>query len=199
MSYSKGWTLGTLFVLAVSLLLAGSTSAQTTKGAIAGVITDPSGAIVQNATVTAMPVSGGEPRSATTGEHGEYRLEALTPGDYTLTVKASGFAELKAENVTVRTSTVTSQSLRLAVEKGSETVTVDASAQQVQTESGDLAKTIDPVQVSEIPYVNLNPYTLATTLPGVSTVASRDDFTNGTSFSVNGLRPRANNFLIDGF
>jgi hypothetical protein len=40
---------------------------------------------------------------------------------------------------------------------------------------------------------------LAVTLPGIATVAGRDDFTNGTSFSVNGLRPRANNFLIDGF
>ena len=188
-----------VLMIAALVLLCSAAWAQTTKGSISGVITDPSGAIVQNASVTATPVAGGESRSATTGDHGEYRIELLPPGEYTVTVKASGFAELKAANVAVRASVVTPQNLQLSLEKGSESITVDASAQQVQTETGDLTKTIDPVQISEVPYVNLNPYSLATALPGVATVASRDDFTNGTSFSVNGLRPRANNFLIDGF
>lgn len=186
-------------LFAIVAFLIGGATAQTTKGSIAGVVTDPSGAVVQAATVTAVPVAGGESRSATTGEHGEYRIELLQPGEYTVNVKAGGFADLKAEHVVVRTSVVTSENLQLSVAKGTETVTVDASVQQVQTETGELSKTIDPVQVKEVPYVSLNPYALATTLPGVATVASRDDFTNGTSFSVNGLRPRANNFLIDGF
>src|SRR5207248_5988523 len=54
-------------------------------------------------------------------------------------------------------------------------------------------------QVRDLPIVGGNPYSLAITLPGVSQPDQRDNFTNGSGFSVNGLRPRANNFLIDGF
>ena len=87
----------------------------------------------------------------------------------------------------------------MKVAGGTETVTVEAGAEAIQTESGELSKTIPQVDVSELPYASLNPYQLAVSLPGVTTVASRDDMTNGQSFSVNGLRPRSNNFLIDGF
>ena len=53
--------------------------------------------------------------------------------------------------------------------------------------------------VTTVIQVGHAPVGVAVTLPGVSTVASRDDSTNGVGFAVNGLRPRANNFLIDGF
>src|SRR6202011_4284990 len=58
---------------------------------------------------------------------------------------------------------------------------------------------IPSVQIKDLPIVGGNPYSLAITLPGVSQPDQRDNFTNGTGFSVNGLRARANNFLIDGF
>jgi hypothetical protein len=144
-------------------------------------------------------VTGGEPRSATTGAAGEYRIEQLTPGYFNVAIAAQGFANTKVENVIVRTSVITSNNVTLAVAGSTETVTVEASSDAIQTESGELSKTISTRAVQDLPYVSQNAYSLATTLPGVSTVAVRDDFTNGTSFSVNGLRPRSNNFLIDGF
>jgi TonB-dependent Receptor Plug Domain len=116
-----------------------------------------------------------------------------------VTVKAKGFAETIVRDVVVNASVITATHIELKVAGGAETVTVEAGAETVQTESGELSKTIPQVDVKDLPYSSLNPYQLAVTLPGVSTVASRDDFTNGYGFAVNGLRPRDNNFLIDGF
>jgi hypothetical protein len=174
-------------------------NAQTTRGTLAGVVTDSTGAVVSGATVTATPMAGGEARTTKTGDSGEYRIEALNPGEYLLAIEASGFAKTELQRVTVRTSLVTSYNVTLGVAKAAETITVEASGDRVQTETGELSKVVPAVAVKDLPYINLNPYSLASTLPGVLTVNSRDDFTNGAAFSVNGLRPRANNFLLDGF
>jgi hypothetical protein len=155
--------------------------------------------VVTGAKVTATPVSGGEPRSTTSGPNGEYRVESLNPGNYDVSVEAPGFATTNVQNVIVRTSLVSSNNVTMTVKSTQETVQVEANADQIQTESGELSKTIPTVQVRDLPIATGNPFALATTLPGVVTVNSRDDFTNGASFSVNGLRPRSNNFLIDGF
>jgi hypothetical protein len=181
------------------VMFAGSSMAQTTKGTIAGVVTDKSGAVVSGATVTATAVGGGETRTVTTSGNGDYRIEPLTPGIFVVTITAQGFATTKVENVMVRTSVITANNVILGVAGSTETVTVEAAADAIQTESGELSKTITPAAIQNLPFASQNAYALATTLPGVSTVASRDDFTNGQSFSVNGLRPRSNNFLIDGF
>jgi hypothetical protein len=102
-------------------------------------------------------------------------------------------------DVVANASIITSNNVELKVAGGTETVTVEAGAETIQTESGELSKTIPQVDAKDLPYTSLNPYQLAVSLPGVTTVASRDDMTNGQSFSVNALRPCANNFLIDGF
>lgn len=188
------------FALLVALLVVSSLAfAQTTRGTIAGVVTDTQGAVVTGAQVTATPVAGGEPRSTTTGPNGEYRIEALNPGAYTVDVRAQGFSDTKVQNVVVRTSLVSSNNVQLSIKGATESVVVEANVDQIQTESGELAKNIPAVQVKDLPIPTGNPFSLATTLPGVVTVNTRDDFTNGASFAVNGLRPRGNNFLIDGF
>ena len=196
----NNYLLRALVAIALMLVMfAGFGVAQTTRGTIAGVVTDNSGAAVTGAKVTATPVEGGEARTATTGTTGEYRIEQLTPGTFNVSIAADGFATKKVENVIVRTSVITSNNVSLAVAGGSETVTVEARPDAIQTESGELSKTLTTTAIQNLPYASQNAYSLATTLPGVATVASRDDFTNGTSFSVNGLRPRSNNFLLDGF
>jgi len=197
MRHSSKYVLALLVVFA--LTLAGTLSAQTTKGTIAGVVTDAQGLVVSGAAVTAAAADGGDIRSTTTGTNGEYRIEALNLGKYTVTVKAKSFAETIVRDVVVNASVITSKHVELKISGGVETVTVEAGAETIQTESGELSKTIPQVDVKDLPYNTLNPYQLALTLPGVNTVAGRDDSTNGVGFSVNGLRPRANNFLIDGF
>ena len=127
-------------------------------------------------------------------------MEALTPGTYRITVAAPNFSITELANVVVSSSTTTPANVRLEVGKATETVTVESSAQQIQTETGDLSNVIPQVEIKDLPIISGNPYALASTLPGVVEPDSRDSFTsNGASFSVDGLRPRANNFLIDGF
>ena len=183
--------LALVFVLGVMSALA-----QTSNGTIAGTVTDPSGAAITGATISAKSVQTGVTRSATTNNTGAYRLESLIPGTYVVTVTANGFSNTEFKNVQVTASVVTS--INASVKLGSsETVNVEASAETLQTESGEISQTIGETEIHELPVANLNPYSLATTLPGVTTVTT-DDFTNGTSYSVNGTRPRSNNFLIEG-
>jgi hypothetical protein len=197
MKLSSKYVLTLLVVFA--LAIGGTLFAQTTKGTIAGVVTDAQGLVVPGAAVTASAAEGGDIRSTTTGSNGEYRIEALNLGKYVVKVVAKGFAETIVRDVVVNASQITATHIELKVAGTNETVTVEAGAETIQTESGELSKTIPQVDVKDLPYSTLNPYQLAVTLPGVATVAGRDDYTNGVGFSVNGLRPRANNFLIDGF
>lgn len=186
-------------LLGVLLLALGVCYAQTTRGIIAGTVTDSTGAVVTGAAVNVERMEGGDKRTTATGPNGEYRVEALTPGTYKVTVTSANFAATQVSNVAVSPTIVTSLNVKLEVGKASETITVESGGAQVQTESGDLSGVIPTAQVKDLPILSGNPYELARTLPGVAVPDQRDDFTNGSGFSVDGLRPRANNFLIDGF
>lgn len=188
----------TLFVFGLVLVLfAGLGLAQTSKGAIGGTVTDASGAVVAGATVSAKGALG-ETRTTVSGPNGQFRFDAITPDTYTVSITMQGFAPLAIEGVNVTASVVTSVNGKLQVGSSQQTVTVEASAASIQTESGELSHSMSTTEITQLPINNLNPISLVLTQPGVLSVASRDKFTNGTSFSVNGTRPRANNFLIDG-
>lgn len=186
-----------VYILAANPIV--STWAQTSKGTLAGTILDDSGSAVANAQVTAKDTQGAELRTVQSGPAGEYRIEAITPSTYTITVSATGFSKKEISGVRVQSSLVTSQNVTLEVGVTEQTVSVEASGTPIQTESGELSQTISVAEIAKLPINSLNPIDLVLTQPGVSAVALRDRFTNGSGFSVNGLRPRANNFLIDGF
>ncbi len=124
-------------------------------------------------------------------------------------MKASGFSELKVSDVDVRGSFTTTVSAVLEVGSVSSSVLVEASVgQELQTQSGELSKSFGEPEIANLPYSNLNPISLVLTQAGVTGPApvaggntNNSNFglrTNGTQFVVNGTRPRANNFLIDG-
>ncbi len=188
-----------LAVFALMLFSSAFSVGQTTLGVIAGSVTDSSGAVVVGAAVTVQRTEGGEIKTATTGPSGQYRVESLTPGTYSVKVTAERFAATEVASVAVSASVTTPVNVRLSVGATTETVTVNGSVGQVQTETGQIDAVIPTAQVRDLAIASGNPYSLAITLPGVSQPDQRDNFTNGSGFSVNGLRPRSNNFLIDGF
>ncbi|MBV9084450.1 MAG: Plug domain-containing protein, partial [Acidobacteriaceae bacterium] len=96
---------------------------------------------------------------------------------------------------------VTSANVQLEIGNISQTVTVEAEAAGVQTESGELSHSIGAQDVRNLPLPTgtLNPIALVVTEPGAVTVASRDNFTNGFAFSSMASAHGDNNFLIDGF
>jgi len=173
---------------------------QSTRGTLTGVVTDSQGAVISTATVTLTSPASGDVKTVKTGPNGEYRIEALNPGGYNLSVEAPGFAKSEIQNVVIKTSQTTSSNVQLGVASAKETVVVEGSVDTIQTDSGELSKTIPTSEVKDLPIPAGNPFALATTLPGVQEVSQRDSgFANGAAFVVNGLRPRSNNFLIDGF
>jgi hypothetical protein len=188
--------------VAIFTLTAAHAIAQTSQGTIAGAVTDPSGAAIVGATVSAKNTLGSDNRTVMTGPNGEYRVEAITPSSYTVSVSKPGFNTSEIRNIAVPASVVTSVNTQLVVGDVTQTVAVLASGgAAIQTDSAELSYTITSQEVSQLPIVTGNPIDLVLTEPGIVTVAFRDAGSagNGEGFSVNGLSPRANNFLIDGF
>jgi Carboxypeptidase regulatory-like domain/TonB-dependent Receptor Plug Domain len=190
------------FALLVGVLLffAGDAFAQSSNGSIVGTVTDKTGGAVANAAVKIDSVDrGGETRNTATDSVGTYRVSSLLPGRYKVTVEASGFAPTVINDLDVRASLETTASAILEITSASSTITVEANVgQELQTQSGELSANTSTVEVINLPYFSGNPLELLLTEPGVQDVAGRDSLTNGIGFSVNGTRPRANNFLIDG-
>jgi outer membrane receptor protein involved in Fe transport len=200
MKLSKFFTRALVFVFMTFLFHTGRTSGQTSNGTVVGTITDKSGGAIANATIKVASLDrGGEVKTATTDSAGTYRISSLLPGKYRVTIEASGFSATTINDLEVRASLETNASAVLEVSAATSTITVEASAgQELETQSGEISGNINTTEVVNLPYFSGNPIELVLTMPGVQDVAARDNFTNGVGFSVNGTRPRANNFLLDG-
>ncbi len=191
-------------VLLLAVLISGVAWAQTSNGTLVGSVVDPTGAVLPEASVSAVSSQYGQPHETRTDSVGTYRLESLQPGVYAVTITAPGFETLTVMGVIINGSLTTTINGRLTLAATQQTIEVQATAGQViDTQSGQLGENISHQEIMELPYTSLNPAELAMTLPGVHDTpqgqgAVNTYFTNGIAFSVNGTRPRANNFLIDG-
>lgn len=188
-------------MVTLGLLLSGAAYAQSADGVLAGAVIDSTGAAIPGAKVTATSLNTNASRTVTTGSSGNYRLEYEQAGPYRIDVTAPSFTKTTVARANVSASVITSVNVTLKAGSAASTVEVTGEATALKTDSGELSETISGLEINTLPIANLNPYSLATTLPGVTTVTA-DDFTNGSasgaSFAVNGSRPRDNNFLIEG-
>ena len=135
----------------VSLLLASYSAAQTNQGTLAGTVYDPSGAAVPSANLTVANQDTGVTTRTVSSGSGVYRVGNLPPGPYTVAVSAPGFKVAKQTGVTIAVSTTTALDVTLQTGQASETITVDASAAVVQTQSSDISTVLPPQQVAELP------------------------------------------------
>jgi len=174
-----------------------TSGAQSTNGTIAGTIVDATGAAIPGATIVATNIQTGIGRTVTTNGAGGYRIESVQPGAYKVVVNAPSFAPTTIDRTDVAASVITSINATLGIVAASATVEVGATTAGLRTDSGEISDTISNMEVQNLPITSLNPYELAFTLPGVTTVTA-SAFTNGVAFSVDGNRPRDNNFLIEG-
>jgi hypothetical protein len=188
--------LATAALLACVFIFQASAFAQTSRGTVSGLVTDPQGAAVAGANVTLLNTQTNLSRTTTTNDEGFYRFDAVDLGAHTVTVSAPGFGELSKTGVSVSAGLTTTVDAQLAV--GQQQITIDVTAEAgaiLQTEAPVRGGSITTQQVTELPIASRNPALLALTLPGVS--SNRFGFGVGT-FSVNGARGRSNNFLLDG-
>ena len=174
-----------------------SSYAQTSRGTLAGIARDKTGAVIPNAKVSIIDEATGATRHDTTKNDGSFRFDSLSPGPYTIQVSgASGFQSYEVKGVQVAAVIVTSYDVTVQVNNANDVVTVEADNATVNTENGQLAGTINSAEINKLPIFSLNPIELATTVPGVQTVTLGG--AQGQAIQVNGARPRSNNFLLDG-
>ncbi|MDP9038326.1 MAG: TonB-dependent receptor [Acidobacteriota bacterium] len=186
----------------LSVFCAASMMAQSTNGSVVGQVTDPTGAAVARATVTLTSTATGVTRVATASQVGEFTLDEVPIGTYTLAVASPSFRRFLASNVIVNVATVTRVDARLEVGNVSETVEVSATSIQVETESGALGTVVDGTQVKELPLNGRSFVELTQLGPGVSGANNFDSknkgLQGGVDFSVNGNPTTNNLFLVDG-
>jgi hypothetical protein len=188
-----------LFALVV--MAAGSLAAQTFRGTILGTVTDASGALVSGAKVTVKNVATGLERATQTSADGSYTLPELPIGTYSVTVTQSGFQTSITSNVVV--DVATERRVDAVLKAGQVSTTVEVSGEllpQVETTSAELGGVLTTQAIENLP-VNGRDYTKLIYLnPGVSGSPDQISDSPGSfgTFSMNGSRGRANNFLLDG-
>jgi hypothetical protein len=190
------------FVLACFLCVSLPLAAQKVTGTIAGVVSDPAGAVISGADVTATNPATGAVRTAKTSDRGEYAFADLAAGSYDLTVKQPNFKEYVSRGVQLFVSSTTTVNVTLTVGSASEQMTVEANALQVETATGAVGNVIEGNQVRELPLNGRSFAQLTQLMPGVSPQSNFDSkhkgLEAGVDFSVNGNNTTGNIFLVDG-
>jgi outer membrane receptor protein involved in Fe transport len=178
----------------VILIILLSTAAMAQTGSIAGSVTDPSGAALQNVQITVRNLATNAVRAVTSSDVGSYTIPNLTPGNYELTFDAPGFKTLKYSHVVVTVAEVVPLHAEFTIKGAAETVEVKGLIESpVEVESSQVSNIVDTTRMTNLPLLTRNPYELVLLSPG--TIQSN---TRLGGFSVNGSRERNNNFLLDG-
>lgn len=179
--------------LALFISLAAVASAQVSvSGSLRGRVTDPAGAGIGGATVTLINKGMGTQLVATTDEEGFYDFPRLAPGDYGLTVVREGFARVLREGVRVTVNEAAGVDFALPVGAVTETVTVEADAGVLQTQSVEVSALVNERSTRELPLNGENFQRLVLLPPGVGGNTAN----NNPSFS--GARPSHNTYTVDG-
>jgi hypothetical protein len=202
------------FLVVIELCLCGLALAQTDTGRLFGTITDASGAVVSNATVSVTEVATGRVITATTDASGRYAINALPVANYHVAVTKEGFRTENAD-IAIEVSQVLEISLKLQPGSAATSVDVTGEIPIVDTSTSSAGEVIEGRQVVDLPLNGRNFTALALMTPGVSRGAYannaagigpggaaaetwRNYDSGGAALAVNGLRPQANNYIIDG-
>jgi Carboxypeptidase regulatory-like domain/TonB-dependent Receptor Plug Domain len=169
-------------------------------GAIAGTVIDPSGALVARAAVVVNSQATGEERDLTTDAQGNFSVPFLTPGDYDLTVRVSGFEPLVLKNVQVQITEVNRLKLQLTIGGAKEQIGVSAKPPLLQTENATLGRVIDQETVVDLPLVDRNYTEILGLTAGINTdVVDATQLGAGSQeIRANGARSGDNNFMLNG-
>jgi len=185
-----------LFALACTQLFAQANSN------ITGIVSDQSGAVIAGANITLTDLTTGATKATTSSETGLYDMAGLNAGTYNMTVAAKGFQTFVQNGIVVNVSATFRVDPKLTVGAESTTITVQADALTVQSDSNVVSTLISEQQITELATANRNVVALATLGLGVSgnLPDSNTPTSVGSSFAIsfNGLNQAHNIWLIDG-
>jgi Carboxypeptidase regulatory-like domain len=197
---AKQFRLRFLLVLLVTIIaFSASTFAQQTT--IVGTVTDPSGAAVPNVAVTVTNVATGAARTFPTNDSGQFAAVDLQVGHYVVKAEAKGFKVAEQKDIVLTIGARIRVDFQMQLGAAQETVTVEANAVQVQTDSGERSNLITDQQMSQIAVNGRSIYQLAALTPGAS--SQINSYVNtpvggDSNVEFNGMRQNHNIYLLDG-
>ncbi|HUD98033.1 MAG TPA: TonB-dependent receptor [Bryobacteraceae bacterium] len=156
LSLRKLATFAVCFSFALLFCFNGTGRAQQVFGSIVGTVTDPTGAAVNGAKVVITDVAKGTQSDTTTNESGNYTKGQLIPGQYQVSIEASGFTKVVSNQITVQVDAVARFDVAMQVGNVSQEVEVTAAAPLLQSDRADVAQTFDAHQIEELPSVGRN-------------------------------------------
>jgi hypothetical protein len=177
--------------------------AQDARGDILGRVSDPTGAVVVGATVRAVRTATNVQTTASTNATGDYTLAFLLPGEYEISVEATGFKKFLQQGISVRVSEKTTMNVTLELGSTTETIKVVGEAPLVESATASLGQVVDQRRIAELPLKDGNPMMLADLSPGVLFTGNPSwsrPFDNGTasSMATSGTRTGSNEYTMDG-
>ena len=184
-------------LVAVSFLtlLAVSVHAQVSTSRITGTVTDPTGAVIPGAAVTATNEATGGEYKATTTSAGTYTIESLPIGTYTVTVGAPGFRNFASMGNVLTVGAPLVVNVTMQVGRASEVIEVMSSYERIATTNAMLSGVVSRREVVDLPLNGRNPLSLIILEPGL---VQRTTGAAGSGTHVFGSRDRAHNVTIDG-
>src|SRR5713101_9544289 len=188
-----GWLLFSLLFLLTSLA-----SSQLYTGSIAGTITDPSGAVIPSARVSATDQDKGFSFTAVADASGRYLLRPIPPGKYKILVEAANFQGQRKEGVTVEVNQNVAVDFSLKVGAANQVVDVEAGGVELQTQDAVTGQVVDRRFVNDLPLVGRSVLDLAYLTPGITEVDNDCRGCMANNFTSNGSRNATADILLDG-
>jgi Carboxypeptidase regulatory-like domain len=188
-----GWLL-----FSVLFLLASLASGQLYTGSIAGTVTDPSGAVIPSARVSATDQDKGFAFTAVADASGRYLLRPIPPGKYKILAEATNFQGQRKEGVSVEVNQNVSVDFTLKVGAANQVVDVEAGGVALQTQDAVTGQLIDRRFVNDLPLVGRGVLDLAYLTPGITEVDTDCQGCMANNFISNGSRNATADILLDG-
>jgi hypothetical protein len=196
----------TALALCLCLFASGALAQTTGSATLRGAVKDATGAVLANATVTLINEATKVERKTNSNREGIYVFSSVPPGTYTVSVENSGFKKAEQTGLVLSPSDTRGLDFTLQIGAASETVTVTATADVLQTETGAKETTITAKQIENLSIISRSSIELLRILPGVvapdQSGLEQVGFVSGANrsnqYNVNGLRGENNNVQVDG-
>jgi Carboxypeptidase regulatory-like domain len=198
----RSFALGILIASAVGL----AAHSQTTNATLAGVVQDPQGAVIPNASIVATQIDTGQSHPTKSGSDGHYIIPNLPIGSYRVTASSTGFKELLIPSVTLQVNQLADVNLKLTIGANTEQVTVSDQAPLISMEDSSVGQVVQQQSIESTPLNGRSFWQLVALVPGASyTPGGQGTQTGGTSLrasvvnvQINGTGAIWNGWLMDG-
>lgn len=180
-------------LVAIALLCAVRAFGQGTLGSISGRLTDTSGSVLLNVSLTLTNTGTGQQKKSRSGPDGYYAFPDLMPGTYALRAELPGFRVAVTPELIVQVDQAVKHDIQMQVGELTSTVQVDAAAPLLQAETSSTGQVVTGDQILEIPLNGRNFLSLALLVPGASENPGAQ-----SQFSINGQRGNETSMLFDG-